>query len=794
MKSFVKIVFLFLCCFAFLFFVAPMVIAQGETPPPIPCPDLGPAPSCGSPTSPVRCDNSPVYRCANNECKKDGGSIQKGTQYYQCVTSFFPTTTTDSNNCAAWTCGSSTNHSSGPFYDHINSYSTPGDYQICPASGNGWSSSTPAYQCSGSCYPKPEIKTLGDSSLSPKNVFENPATVKLPVNIGISDSFSPASVQTEFTNESCAVDSYHYEILGGPASVAGNTPQTKPQAFIGSCALQPNVTSYSATAQACFEGNCGQKSDPLAFSTSNAPELKTPNDPDWEQNTKNAPAKIPVILEWCPAPGANFFHYQIYKEKPLDTFKVWEDIVPSSTTHYSDAGEDNSVNILQKGALYLWKVASCSAEDPTKCGIPSQVWSFTPSYTTLKTPELKTPKNGDTVNLQSVFAWNGDNFAHHYLVRMNGPIKDSSESFVEFSPEESQLPLNSLWDGKTVFDRLLFNTSYQWQVKSCAKTECEADWSKTWQFKTTGAQPTGLATKPIESGQTAIPATLDWDDMPGAASYAFEVAGATGLATEKSEAVVDYPSIKTATSYSWRVKTCADKLGKVCGDWSTNNFTTVTLAKPPITFPDPAQKEFDSPTKISWGKVFGANFYSYSLKSSSSCNATAPLPKGTTNQDANSVLITFPCLGDYSISVKACIDQECKDAGQETVLALSVEKINAPTGGLVPCGRAKDNSLTPWNETDPCQIKHIFLLIKILIDFALWRLAPIFAMLYVVVTGVLLYFSLGDTTTLARVKSIWKAFGIGVLIMLFAWIFLNIILGLLGFNITFYGKWFELHF
>lgn len=117
---------------------------------------------------------------------------------------------------------------------------------------------------------------------------------------------------------------------------------------------------------------------------------------------------------------------------------------------------------------------------------------------------------------------------------------------------------------------------------------------------------------------------------------------------------------------------------------------------------------------------------------------------------------------------------------------------HAQVYGLVPCGVDRNDPATPnWDETDPCELKHTLLLVKNLVDFALWKLAPLIIILLTVATGAIFYFSLGSADTLAKVRSIWSSVLKGVLILLFSWLFLNYLLGVLGFDITVFGRWYE---
>src|SRR3989344_6842270 len=112
--------------------------------------------------------------------------------------------------------------------------------------------------------------------------------------------------------------------------------------------------------------------------------------------------------------------------------------------------------------------------------------------------------------------------------------------------------------------------------------------------------------------------------------------------------------------------------------------------------------------------------------------------------------------------------------------------------GFVPCGGDRDNPETDWKDMEPFQFRHFFLLVKILLDFTLWKLTPLIIVLLAVATGVIFYFQLGDVSVLATVRRIWHYVGIGVLILLFSWLFLNFLLGILGFDINIFGRWTEI--
>ncbi|GEM_PF-6461437 len=153
------------------------------------------------------------------------------------------------------------------------------------------------------------------------------------------------------------------------------------------------------------------------------------------------------------------------------------------------------------------------------------------------------------------------------------------------------------------------------------------------------------------------------------------------------------------------------------------------------------------------------------------------------NPSSADTTVTFTAPGVYVLRLTA-------DDGQ--LSAFEEISITPPPHGLVPCGVDRNNPDTPWNETEDCALRHTFLLIKNLIDFTLWKLVPLIVVIMVVATGAIFYFSWGSANTLATVRRIWRYIGMGVLILMFSWLFLNFFLGILGFDINVFGRWTEI--
>jgi hypothetical protein len=156
-------------------------------------------------------------------------------------------------------------------------------------------------------------------------------------------------------------------------------------------------------------------------------------------------------------------------------------------------------------------------------------------------------------------------------------------------------------------------------------------------------------------------------------------------------------------------------------------------------------------------------------------------------------------IGEYSWAARSCNSSQGADLNCGAWSAIEAFEIApAPdefSGGLIPCGREVDDASTPgYDESDPCGIFHIFLLLKNLLDFILWKVSLSVLLILAVITGATSYFSLGGPNALARIKTVFRSFFVGFFILMFAWMFVNIILMLFGFQFKFFGKWWEISF
>lgn len=181
-----------------------------------------------------------------------------------------------------------------------------------------------------------------------------------------------------------------------------------------------------------------------------------------------------------------------------------------------------------------------------------------------------------------------------------------------------------------------------------------------------------------------------------------------------------------------------------------------------------------------------ADFYKYHIN----------LPDGQSKEETiNSTgkIIYDLKAGDYSWAVCSCNDSRGNNCGEWSSSESFI--VSSPpaefSGGLIPCGRKYDNPDTAAiNESEPCQFKHIFLLLKNILDFLLWRLGPIIFVLLILTIGVLSYFSFGSPGIIARVRSILKSAITGYILIFLAWIIINIVLKLVGYTV----KWWIITF
>lgn len=579
------------------------------------------------------------------------------------------------------------------------------------------------------------------------------------------------------------------------------------------CILKSNV-NYTWQISPCCDlagTNCKNVGTSWSFKTSLSPELINP--------LNNASSiSIPQKLDWCDVSLARSYFLKFYWNTEL--------LYPYPLERQGGALPSETIfgpEHISKNNSYSWEIATClddkgkrcgfecqSDKDGQECGEFSQQWKFTTGLITLPPPEIISPKSTEgmpAVNFNTILEWKpvGAQGANSYRYEIAGTEINN------FSPGNvTSMPFKSFW---VKDNRLLLNFDqvYNLKVRPCWDAEgekCEATAGELT-FKTTGAPPV-LRYPANESTGIVIPVKFDWDNMPGAASYKYQISFSENFGAIwsegkvlNSEAIVDFPVFRTGTQYWWRVKTCADNDAKNCGGSSAQNFTAFELAAPLNPSPSDGGK---APTwqPLTWGKVEGAKFYQYKFDflsvSMEEKKEICPSLAGkevvhltTTTAESLPIYPSLECLGEYRWQARACLDANCEDAGGwSPSWRFSLIQVAPPiSGGLIPCGRSYDEPSTPYNERESCQVKHAFLFIKNIIDFILWRLGLIALVLLAAFTGFVFYFSMGNAATMARVKSILKSAGTGYLIIFISWTLINFILMALGFQVEIFGKWWQ---
>jgi len=693
------------------------------------------------------------------------------------------------------------------------------DWEKCTDTNWG-SCSTDRCECSGECLASPENPKLYD-------YYGNE-------EIDLSDPENKATLPTRLGWD--AVDgaqSYKYRLwkIDPPnitewddaiATSAGNAQQNWARTTSSSCLLQFPMyfsgdyiaTSVNWQATPCCDANyqdCKEWSElgtPWFFRLSTAPQLISPADPDW-YSTQEMAENTPLFggLTWCNVKDADYYKLRIFQveggvtsclphfigREGCENYEIIEKESSSKTSHFSDlAGA-----ILSLDKEYSWEVLSCHLDywgnewcgECEGCTDFSQQWQF---KTTNEIPGegniLISPNNDplgeNPISPPVTLKWFRQTGMRSFLCEIIGlPVKVTSLS------EETFYNLN-------------LDETYQWRVKPCNEYGgiC-GDWSDTWTFKTGGAPPdNGFEAYPVDSNNRIIfPVNLRWDKSPGARSYKVFLEDSEGNETirntRSNTLSIDYPDLKVDTVYNWRVKSCIDDCSEVCGEFSSlQSFTTMTIGLPGGDISPADNSESTNPDKVlfHWDKVPGAKFYHYKIYDSVgdtifnekvSFNSFYYLPA------------EFPGNGFYEWEARACLDKNCvSDAGEWSPrwsFELKVEAAPSEQGGFVPCGRRKDDPTTPWAENEFCEIKHIFLLIRNILDFLLWQIATVLGGLIIAVLGLTIHFSLGDASITMKAKILMKSIIKGYLLIFLAWFAINVFLSLIGFKFGIFGHWYD---
>jgi hypothetical protein len=480
--------------------------------------------------------------------------------------------------------------------------------------------------------------------------------------------------------------------------------------------------------------------------------------------------------------------------------------------------------VFSKNENYEIKIASCSDDSAKSCGPYGEAIGFKVLGSgAIPPPEQIEPfydlskpagtREVPVIGREDYLVWNATNCANYIGLKIWGNGVDISGEFpsqesVSFSDTELKELLNDPAD---------LNKEYSWKVRSCWKVAydvtCENLFSPTWKIKTVGAPP--LLLSPSGGENVSTPITFKWEDIEAAGSYYYQISSIDGNIITDGDVIypetkISYTFFRQNTKYLWRVKTCADKEGDVCGTLSSpESFSTFPLTAPTNPLPENGGTS-TVPVTLRWQPDPGANFYQYKVVYETKaadevldgCDVKQIIPASSQEApitEKKQFFLSSLCLGDYQWRVRSCFDEKCTIASDWDSSPIWRFTAVQPTPskwdtGIVPCGRRYNDPNTPYNEREPCQLKHIGFMFQNIIDFILWRVGLIVLVILTIITGFIYYSSMGNTERIIRIKTMWRAAGTGFMIMLLAWTVINILLAALGYQVEFFGKWWKIDF
>jgi len=707
------------------------------------------------------------------------------------------------------------------------------DWQLC--SGNtDWTRASRSCDCAGTCLEAPENPRYYNNPnypTSPPESYEaeeyqpeeseDSNNIFLPVKLDWDNTKAWKNGWREeeeggWVLKECSEDcfqSYLIEIdntaTGDFSKALTEDSEYSPSEDQNACFLRSDTThNWEVSACCSTDGtNCSPKSN-WGLTTNSAPEPISPEDPDWVYDELAENVFLPVNLKWCQVETIGNKEVLSYSLTPYLIEN--EDIICHPTRQSGaeclpilvinpilEASRVEYINqdmsLFTKLTSYAWQVAACEGGLGGQCGEWSQIWKFETGEQVLEDVELVSPANNETVGFPITLRWRAPPGANSFQYQL---YRDSTEvaSGLPNPPSESSIS----------FESLELNTEYKWRVMPCKDFEgedCKTWPEEWWYFKTTGAPPE-LSSPRNNAPNVSIPIKLDWESVSGAKSYKYLVSSkirpiADGTTSNDFVLIKYNPDLEQPeqeVTYSWQVATCADEEGEICGPFADPpwEFTTFRLSSPSNLLPEDDETIFtyQMPKNFSWGS--SAKYFKFIIQKEGDDCLFEKEEKIITN---NSYFVSLSCLGEYQWQVQACLDENCNEQGEPSTQSFILDQTTPPAQfGLVPCGRSSDNPDTPWNERNSCQFKHLFILLRNILDFLLWRVTLIILLLLVIATAIIFYFSIGAPALIIDIRGVWRAAGKGYAIIFLSWIIINLVLNILGYQVGIFGQWWQINF
>ena len=612
------------------------------------------------------------------------------------------------------------------------------------------------------------------------------------------------------------------------------------------CFFKPSYT-YSWKVRGCCEeneGTCGPWSQTWNFTTERVPEPIWPYDPDWagQEGAENVSYEDSRELRWCGMKNPDYYRLTEWEGQdyyvPLsyelilyfwdkDTGSLtcsWDidrhgNCTPELLAPHRGMGEilppktfDAGVHVIKDNA-YAWKIRACRQYDGGECSDEySQLWKFEVTEDWDLTVALIAPPNNENwpIGLPVNLKW-GSPYAYSFRYEILN--ENNSLLLSEWTPSRELTLYHN--EQSSELNILELDTKYGWRIQPCwdpEARECEKDewenpvWFGPRYFRTTGRPPEEFY-KP-EDTDALIPVEFSWEKVPGAKSYRLWVDGVgltediiVGANASFSMSFSEY-DVRPENTYTWRVQTCALPGGEICGTPSSpQTFSTFNWQPPSGLQPEDGEGiGTKKPYRISWDTFDGPRFYRYEVEliapdgsdPKDECENPEPIIASGSVQNPPVTLTDLRCWGQYQWTVTPCLDAGCTIHGDSATQVFDFKAdVLGPdeNPGLIPCGQKAFYEGRDWlDETEPCGIKHLFIIIFLLTEFLFLNVIPAILVLLVLASGVIFYFSMkmGSPNPAAKVKSIWKAAGIGIGLMVFAWTITSLLLMIFGYNL---GPW-----
>lgn len=285
--------------------------------------------------------------------------------------------------------------------------------------------------------------------------------------------------------------------------------------------------------------------------------------------------------------------------------------------------------------------------------------------------------------------------------------------------------------------------------------------------------------------------------------------------------------------YTWAVRSCVDHCAELkedetpssseklwCGKTSPLHYFYGCFLSPPELPIRPSLGEIFLPgeqIEFSWDPVRCGDYpiyyelkVTYGIKdhreNRRNCEVGREVLHVFTSQP-NFATSSFECLGTYHWAIRACVSQQANlqfpgqactewttgDWSKIWYFNILTERVQKGGGTQFricrECSNLLPNSCQDDDPQTPCGLRELVQLIFNILNCLLWCVSLLLLIILIGATGVILILMASDLEVLERVKTAWKGYGIGLLIMFLAWSFLNLIFTFLGWRSQIFGDW-----